>query len=110
VAYSDEVLADNPAGYWRLGEPSGTNANDESTNNLDGTYVNTPTLGVAGALTSDSDTAVVFTAASSESMTVPDNAVFDFGNVFTLEAWVKRTANKSVQQGIITKGFCVPAC
>jgi len=50
IAYRDVVLADNPAGYWRLGEASDTVTSDETTNNLDGTYNGSPTLGVAGAL------------------------------------------------------------
>jgi Concanavalin A-like lectin/glucanases superfamily len=37
-AYRDEVMADSPALYWRLGETSGTIANDETANNRDGTY------------------------------------------------------------------------
>jgi hypothetical protein len=49
MSYQGEVLVDSPVGYWRLGETSGTIANDETANNLDGTYVNAPTLGVAGA-------------------------------------------------------------
>ena len=39
--------------YWRLAETTGTSANDESTNNLDGVYENTPTLGITGLLAGD---------------------------------------------------------
>ena len=47
--YSDEILSDSPAAFWRLGEASGTVADDEaSTNN--GTYQNGVTLGQTGAL------------------------------------------------------------
>ncbi len=41
------AVSDNPVGYWRLGESSGTVAQNETVNNLDGMYVNAPTLGVA---------------------------------------------------------------
>jgi len=55
--YRDAVLALNPVGYWRLGETSGTVANDE-TGNFDGTYAGGATLGQVGAITSDNNTAV----------------------------------------------------
>jgi concanavalin A-like lectin/glucanase superfamily protein len=69
VSYQSEVLTDSPTGYWRLGEPSGTSAADASGNSHTGTYVNTPTLGVTGALASDSDTAASFALGSSEYVT-----------------------------------------
>ena len=33
TSYSQEVLADSPLAYWRLGEASGTTAADASGNN-----------------------------------------------------------------------------
>jgi hypothetical protein len=51
MAYTTEVLKDNPRGYWRLGETSGETVNDETANSMDGTYVNAPTLGVPGVIT-----------------------------------------------------------
>src|SRR5688572_27310377 len=50
-AYAAAVLADQPVGYWRLNEASGTEAADSSTNRLDGRYVIVEdglTLGVPG--------------------------------------------------------------
>ncbi len=58
-AYSEEVLADSPMLYWRLGETSGSTAEDSSTNNRDGTY-DGPTLGVTGLLVGDADKAASF--------------------------------------------------
>lgn len=43
--------------HWRLGEASGTTVVDASGNGYTGTYVGTPTLGGAGLLVADSDTA-----------------------------------------------------
>jgi len=51
MAYRDEVLADSPYLYWRLNETSGTNANDSTANNRDGTYTGTFTLNQSGAVT-----------------------------------------------------------
>ncbi len=58
MAYTTEVLKDNPRGYWRLGETSGETVNDETANSMDGTYVNAPTLGVPGVITDN--TAALF--------------------------------------------------
>jgi len=58
--YATEVLNLNPVGYWRLGEAGGATADDLSTNDLDGTYNGSVTLGRPGALVGDSDTAAAF--------------------------------------------------
>jgi len=59
LRYRDAVLALAPAGYWRMGETSGTVAADSSGHGLTGTYVGAPTLGAAGALAGDSDTGML---------------------------------------------------
>lgn len=53
--YSDTVLQDNPALYWRLGETSGTNAADGSGHSRVGTYRAAATLNQASLLTGDAD-------------------------------------------------------
>lgn len=63
--YAAEVLADNPLGYWRLGETSGTVMTDASGNGRNGVYENGPGLGATGLLTGDSDKAVDFVGAGS---------------------------------------------
>jgi hypothetical protein len=83
--------------YWRLGETTGTTANDETTNNLDGVYENTPTLGATGLLTGDSNRAVDFTRSSSERVTVADNTLLDPTQI-TLEAWVRPDSSLSFGQ------------
>jgi len=60
MAYRDVVLADDPAGYWRLGESSGSTAYDETSNGYDATYQGDPALGVTGAILDTTDTAVDF--------------------------------------------------
>jgi YD repeat-containing protein len=74
--------------YWRFGETSGTSANDETTNNLDATFQNTPTLGATGLLTGDTNKATDFVRSSSGRATVADNTLLDPTNI-TLEAWVR---------------------
>lgn len=89
TAYRDAVLATNPLSYWRLGESSGVTAVDEMGVN-DGTYTNTPTLGVAGLLTGDSDTAVTLNG-TTQYVNVPYAAALHPGDTFTLAALFKRT-------------------
>ncbi len=103
MSYESVVKEDAPKGYWRLGEPSGTEAKDASGNAQNGTYKNTPTLGVAGAIGLDSNTAASFASASKQWVSVPDSATLDLGDVLTYEAWVKR-ASTGTGQTILDKG------
>jgi hypothetical protein len=77
ATFRTAVLALSPTAYWRLGEPSGTNVADEMGVQA-GTYVNTPTLGVGG-YPGDGNTAATFAAASSQQVTIVDNAAWDVG-------------------------------
>lgn len=65
--YYSLVTNANPAAYYRLNEPSGTNAADETTNARDGLYCSTNviTFGRSGALAGDTNKAVAFSGASS---------------------------------------------
>jgi len=99
--YVQVVLTLEPVGYWRLGEATGTVARDV-TKNTDGTYTNTPTLEVAGALALDLDTAVTFVAASSEYVTMGDVLDFDYNEAFSLSCWFK-TSTSSTQMSLVSK-------
>jgi glucose/arabinose dehydrogenase len=85
--YRALVLGDGPVGYWRLGEASGTTAADETGANP-GTYVNGPTLGVAGALKGSSNTAASFNG-STQFVDVPSSASLNASSGVSVEAWVK---------------------
>lgn len=96
ASYREEVLVDGrPAGYWRLGETSGTTAADATANANNGSYLQAVTLGVTGALASDGNTAARLDGGSGRiSMGDPASGVFDFGtDDFTVEAWVKTSFN-----------------
>ena len=81
--------ATTPAGYWRLGETSGTTMSDSSPAANHGTYLNGVTLGVPGALVGDTNTAASFDGVNDQGR-VPDSASLDVGDSFTLEGWIKR--------------------
>lgn len=98
--YRKAMVSTTPLSYWRLGEASGTVAVDEM-GASNGTYVGSPTLGVAGLLTGDSDTAVTLVASPSPppqyitvpSLTVPTAAI-------TLLAW-SSLVNAADDKGIL---------
>ena len=95
--YYDEVMNDNPLAYWRLGESSGTTAEDSSGSNYDGTYYGSYALGEAGGV-GDSDTAVLFDkygGAGYGRVTIPDAAWMDQSS-FTVEALFKTTTSGQV--------------
>jgi hypothetical protein len=86
LTYAQQVVADGAIAYWRLGEPSGTNAADGSGNGRVGVYVGTPTLGVAGAITGD--TGVTFDGVDDE-ITIASSALHLTDGPLSVEAWVK---------------------
>src|SRR5262245_41595578 len=84
--YQSEVLADGPNLYLRLGESSGVVAADSSGNGLDASIVG-PTLGTAGTLTGDSNTAFTFDGISTYCAVV-DDPLLDLTSLFTIEGRV----------------------
>lgn len=79
------ILADEPAGYWPLGEVAGTDvAIDYSGRNNDGRYVFGARPGAPGR--TDAGTAADLTSGY---VTVPRPDDFDLDGPFTIEAWVK---------------------
>jgi glucose/arabinose dehydrogenase len=97
ATYRSVVMADSPVAYWRLGEASGATAVD-SRGNSSGTYVASPTLAVAGAITGDSDTAVTFNG-STQKVTVADSTPFRAVGAasFSVEVWFKHTPGAGFQ-------------
>ena len=102
--YSQLVLSDNPIGYWRLSELSGTVAMDcVGTNN--GTYNNT-LLGQPGFNWVDTHTSARFGLLASQN-SYAGGIPIDFGSApnqsLTVEAWVKGNV-PSTDAGLVTKG------
>lgn len=93
MTYTAEVLADSPIGYWRLGEAAGTTAVDAGSGSHNGTYVGSPTLGVAG-LVGDANTAVTFNGTSQDVLVTNPGAWF--AGDFTIEVVLKTTSTKAV--------------
>jgi RHS repeat-associated protein len=91
ATYRAEVLADTPAGFWRLGEASGTVAADQ-TGASNATYPSAAVRGRSGALPGQTDTAV--RVPGSGEIAVTDTSKLNVGTAdFSVEAWVKTTVN-----------------
>lgn len=84
MAYSDEVLADSPHFYWRLDETVGTNADDATANNRDGTYTNSPALNEASLLASYPEGRSIDVGGSAH---VASTFLLNSSNI-TIEVWV----------------------
>ncbi len=98
-AYEKTVLADHPAGYWRLGETAGaTVAVDSSGHKRNGAYHGKPKLGEAGAITFDNNTALGLDGPISKSyVQIPANKVFSVatsGKGLSVEVWMRPDALK----------------
>lgn len=93
-SYPQMVLRDNPRGYWRLEETSGTTATDLGSANNKGTYQGGYTLGVNGALIGGDKAAHLNGVDGKVMIGDPSNGSLDFGTGdFTVEAWFRTTVN-----------------
>jgi RHS repeat-associated protein len=108
-AYSASVLGTSGlAGYWRLGETSGSTAADSSSGGHPGTIGSGVTLGVGGALIGDSNKAMTFNGTSGEVTTAaPPTTGWDN---FSLEAWFKVNALGSDTEMVAKNGDVSITC
>ena len=106
--YAATVLADGPVSYWRLGELSGTTATDSGAGGNTGTYNTGTTLGVPGAITSDTNTATQFNGTQGY-VSVPDNANLDITGNMTLEMLAKPGLLNGTTQTVLQKGTSASA-
>ncbi|HEY6596024.1 MAG TPA: Ig-like domain-containing protein, partial [Asanoa sp.] len=95
-AYAEQILSDSPRAYWRLGEASGTTADDATPNGNAGGYSGGPQLGQPGAIAGDPNKAVTFDGVD-DHMLAPDTNSLDVTAGSTVEAWVKRSKNLQYQ-------------
>lgn len=87
--YAQTVIADGAAGYWRLGESSGTVATDSSGNAYHMTYSGSPTLGQPSLLVGDANKSVLWSGANkAERDPVNFDSRLYIENNFSAEAWV----------------------
>lgn len=80
--YSEVVLADEPVGYWRLGEAGGS-VSDSSGNGMDGTWIGTP----GQTTTAVTDGAASSLDGASSHATLP--MVQDAVEAASIEGWIR---------------------
>jgi RHS repeat-associated protein len=97
AVYSPQVQTDGAQPYWRLGETAGSTTFASTVGSYTGTWGSghVPTLGQPGALGGDTDTAATFSG--SQYGNVPNASGLNKTNNFTLELWLKRSTNATLQ-------------
>jgi hypothetical protein len=95
AGYYASVQTAGPEAYLRLGEASGTSAADATGHGHAGTYFGSPTLGVAGGLAGDSDTAIQLSGSGKYARVAYSSALQ--ASTFTVEALVNPASLVSSQ-------------
>ncbi len=88
ATYRDTVMADAPRAYWRLGEPSGTAAADQTGFANTGAYQGSPALGQAGIVPVAQSTAMALDG-TNDSVRVPTSASLSPRAALSLETWIR---------------------
>jgi hypothetical protein len=88
TGYKEAVLADAPAGYWRLGETSGTTAAAVAGSGT-GTYRNGALLGQPSLLAGDSANKAVSFDGVNDYVSIPSSAALSPTLRVSVEAWIK---------------------
>jgi uncharacterized repeat protein (TIGR01451 family) len=84
-----QMVADHPAGFWRLGDPAGSStAADASGHGINGAVDTGVTLAQPGAITGD--TAATFPG-TGPAITVPQSTLLELVSAVSVEAWVRPT-------------------
>ena len=104
-AYVNEVLGDEPIGYWRLGETAGSVTAEDAVGNHDGVYENFAADGFSqpGALARDANKSVIFDGVD-DRVTIPHSADLAITGDLTVEFWMYKTAEASNYQRLVGKG------
>ncbi|TAL50590.1 MAG: DUF2341 domain-containing protein, partial [Methylovulum sp.] len=102
-ALSSEEKGSAPVAYWKFDDGTGTNAEDSSTNGLDGTLNNTPTWQTEDMCVSGK--CLYFDGATNENVSKSDDAKLDFvaADNFSIQAWVRRNGASSANNFILSK-------
>jgi hypothetical protein len=101
-AYYDAIQANDPVGYWRLGETSGTNAIDSSGYNNTGGYIGSPALNQASLLAGDSNPSVDFNG-TTQYVTVASSASLSPSATFSLEIIMRPDTIDDVNHNILIR-------
>jgi hypothetical protein len=95
------VRSDLPSSYWKLDETVGTTAVD-TMGVANGTYANSPAIGQASA-PKDAGTSVTLQNVNSDVINVGDYYDFVGYAPYSIECWIKPTANNGYFRRIVAK-------
>lgn len=101
MSYASEVLADSPLVFLRTQDVSG-DLTDSSGNSHTAVFQSgSPNYAQPGAVPSDANSkSVDINSATTDWWSIPYNAVFDVGDVWTIECWLKRATTGTGEQTI----------
>ncbi len=100
--YANQVAADGPAAYWRLGEQAGSSAyNAIDVTAHTGTYSNVALRQTDTPIGNDIDTAASF-AHGSARVSVPYSAELNPTGSFTVEAWARADGGEGSYRSVLT--------
>ncbi|WP_234042482.1 LamG-like jellyroll fold domain-containing protein [Streptomyces marianii] len=97
AAYQDAVMAQSPAGYWRLGERSGAQAVSVTGDGMDGSYRDGVNLGSPGVF-ADGDNTSIDLDGTEGAVNVPSDPL-ETTSTMSLELWFRTSKPESVLFG-----------
>ncbi len=100
ASYAAQVLADGAAGYWKMDDASGSLTDVKGTNNI-GPSGTIGAYGVPGLVQGSPGYAISLNG-SGYFAAMPTGAL-NLGDVFTLEAWIKRNSTAAAYSAIISR-------
>lgn len=100
-SYTTAVVADNPAGFWRLNEASGTPVAYDTWGSHNGVFAGSVALETPGALLNDGDTAAAFDGVSPTRVEVPYAPELNAAS-FSVECWARVTAGSGTYRAAVS--------
>lgn len=107
IPYYNEVMADSPIAYYRLGETSGTTAADSSGNGYNGIYEGTVTLGAPSLILNNLGNLALGGDGTSVYVRIGGpSTLYGLNRNFSIEGWVKPNFTASGQiSGLWSSGL-----
>jgi hypothetical protein len=102
-AYAQEVLADTPTHWWRLGEPEGATTAFDAAGGFAGDYLGGPTLGGESLVSREAGTSATFAHTSTQRAEARGQAITAYP--FTIEAVIQVQASDTLGRYVCSMWF-----
>lgn len=106
LKYANEVLADTPLHYWRLGDSDPgalPQPVTDQTGNFSGNYIGTLTFGRPGILANGAGISTLHTNSFPGGIDITDSGALTPNGSFAIEGWIKLYSTPTIRQDIMTK-------